>query len=162
MSVSALETSSLRASATARQVRAMRLPTLPRDFYVRSRAGACGFIAFALALWLGPGALATWLARENAGPCWAFVPALGGLCFVAGEGLHLFSRQKGFWARLFLTRTRANRAFFANAWRLARGVPLEMDERGLPLPRATYECYRWAVAPHAYGVLDSHSTRSAR
>jgi len=53
--------------------------------------------------------------------------------------LPLFSRQTNFWTRLFLTRTRANRAFFRNAWQLVRNRPLAMDERGLPLPRSTYE-----------------------
>ena len=53
--------------------------------------------------------------------------------------LALFSGQRGFWARLLLTRSRANRAFFSNSWRLLRGLPLPMDERGLPLPRSTYE-----------------------
>jgi fatty acid desaturase len=187
------------ASSAPRRTDFVRAPTLPRELYLRSSAGALGFIATVLALWLVPGALATWLARNAAWPWWALVPSLAVLCFIAAHGLHLvgwvghegfhfnlfrhrlasaivgvvvssalvvffqtgvaiehfnhhrfantdkdpdlalFSRQKGFWARLLLTRTRANRAFLLNSWRLVRGLPLGMEERGLPLPRSIYE-----------------------
>ena len=50
----------------------------------------------------------------------------------------LFSRQRGFWSRLFLTRSRANRAFARSAWRILRGQPLGMAERALPFSRRTY------------------------
>jgi fatty acid desaturase len=50
----------------------------------------------------------------------------------------LFSRQRGFWSRLVLTRARANRVFARTAWRLLRGLPLEMEERGLPFTRRSY------------------------
>ncbi|HET7538531.1 MAG TPA: fatty acid desaturase [Polyangiaceae bacterium] len=186
-------------STATRRAESQRAPTLPREFYVRSSAGAYGFIALSLSLWLVPGALASWLARSAHWSWWALGPALALLCFVASHGLHLlgwvghegfhfnlfhdrvtsaivgvlvssplvvflqtgvaiehfnhhrfantdkdpdlalFSRQQSFWARLFLTRSRANRAFLGNAWRLARGLPLAMDERGLPLPRSVYE-----------------------
>jgi fatty acid desaturase len=197
-SVALRKTNALGSQAPAR-VGVMRAPTLPRAFYARSAWGALGFIAFTLALWLVPGALATWLARAGHMSVWALVPALAVLCFSAGQGLHLtgwvghegfhfnlfrsrlmsaivgvivssatvaflqsgvaiehvnhhryantekdpdlalFSRQEGFWARMLLTRSRANRAFFRSSWRLVRGLPLDMDERALPLPRATYE-----------------------
>ena len=193
------EVAKLSVSSAPRRTNFTRAPTLPREFYVRSSGGALAFIAFALALWIVPGALATWLARDVPLAWWALVPTLVALSLLASHGLHLvgwvghegfhfnlfksrltsavvgvvvssalvvffqtgvaiehfnhhrfantdkdpdlrlFSRQKGFWARLFLTRSRANRAFFRHSLRLARGLPLEMDEHGLPLPRSTYE-----------------------
>ena len=87
----------------------MRAPTLPREFYARSPAGALGFIAFTLALWLVPGTLATWLARAGHLFLWALVPALTVLCFVAGQGLHLtgWVGHEGFHFNLFRGRLKS-------------------------------------------------------
>lgn|SRR6478736_1652467 len=205
------------------QVDRVRAPTLPREFYARSTVKALAFVTLSLSLWLVPGALGTWLARDARLPTWALVLTLVPLCFIASHGLHLlgwvghegfhfnlfrgrlasaivgvvvssalvvffqtgvaiehlnhhrfantardpdlslFTRQSSFWSRLLLTRSRANRAFFCNAWRLIRGQPLEMQERGLPLPRSTYEqlarlnlacCLLWLCGYVALAVHD--------
>jgi fatty acid desaturase len=75
----------------------------------------------------------------------------------------LFSKQRGFWSRLFLTRTRANRAFARAAWRLLWGKPLEMEERWLPFTRRVYArlaalnfacCALWFAIYVCWGLRD--------
>lgn len=52
--------------------------------------------------------------------------------------LRLFGKLERWWTRLLFARSRANRAFFVDLWRLLLNLPLEMDERSLPFPRPTY------------------------
>ncbi len=78
--------------------------------------------------------------------------------------MRLFGRQRGTWARILLTRARANRAFLLDVMRLVTNRPLNMDERKLPFGRPVYRrlailnlacAGAWLVAYILLGIHDS-------